>query len=90
FGASKVMARPMLANLAPNVTAISVPSNGATVGGSLTVGNPKLDPFRATNLDLSLEWYFAPGALVSLAVFNKDISSFPQTLVSSASLSSFL
>jgi TonB-dependent receptor len=90
FGAAKVMARPLLANLAPNVTAISVPTNGATVGGSLTVGNPKLDPFRATNLDLSLEWYFAPGALVSVAVFNKDITSFPQTLVSSASLSSFL
>lgn len=90
FGAAKVMARPLLANLAPNVTAISVPSNGATVGGSLTVGNPKLDPFRANNLDLSLEWYFAPGALVSVAVFNKDISSFPQTLVTSASLSSFL
>lgn len=90
FGAAKVMARPLLGNLAPNVTAISVPSNGATVGGSLTVGNPKLDPFRATNLDLSLEWYFAQGALVSVAVFNKDISSFPQTLVSSTSLSSFL
>ena len=90
FGAAKVMARPLLGNLAPNVTAISVPSNGATVGGSLTVGNPKLDPFRATNLDLSLEWYFTQGALVSVAVFNKDISSFPQTLVTSASLSSFL
>nr|WP_295110858.1 TonB-dependent receptor [uncultured Caulobacter sp.] len=90
FGAAKVMARPLLANLAPNVTSISVPTNGATVGGSLTVGNPKLDPFRATNLDLSLEWYFAPGALVSVAVFNKDISSFPQTLVSSATLGSIM
>ncbi len=90
FGAAKVMARPLLANLAPNVTAISVPTNGATVGGSLTVGNPKLDPFRATNLDLSLEWYFAPGALISVAVFNKDISSFPQTLVSSASLNTLM
>ncbi|WP_291877919.1 TonB-dependent receptor [Caulobacter sp.] len=90
FGAAKVMARPLLANLAPNVTSISVPTNGATVGASLTVGNPKLDPFRATNLDLSLEWYFAPGALVSVAVFNKDISSFPQTLVSSATLGSIM
>ncbi len=90
FGAAKVMARPLLANLAPNVTSISVPSNGATVGGSLTVGNPKLEPFRATNLDLSLEWYFQPGALVSVAVFNKDISNFPQTLVSASNLSAFL
>jgi len=90
FGAAKVMARPLLGNLAPNVTAISVPTNGGTVGGSLTVGNPKLDPFRAVNMDLSFEWYFAPGALVSVAVFDKDISSFPQTLINSASLSSFL
>lgn len=90
FGAAKVMARPLLGNLAPNVTSISVPTNGNTVGGSLTVGNPKLDPFRAVNLDLSLEWYFAPGALISVAVFDKDISSFPQTLINSTSLSAFL
>jgi len=90
FGAAKVMARPMLANLAPSVTAISVPTTGATVGASLTVGNPKLDPFRAVNYDLSFEWYFTTGALVSVAIFDKQINNFPQTLISNAPLSAIL
>src|SRR5690606_36351586 len=39
-------------------------------------GNPLLDPFRATNYDASIEWYFAPEALLAGAVFYKDIASF--------------
>ncbi|MDB5456593.1 MAG: TonB-dependent receptor [Caulobacter sp.] len=91
FGAAKVMSRPLLGNLAPSITAFSAPnSSGSTTGGSITVGNPKLAPFRATNYDLSFEWYFAPGALFSAAIFDKDISSFPQTLVNSGTLPSIL
>ena len=55
-----------------------------TPGGSVdqfnfrvTSGNPFLEPIRSTNYDVALEWYFAPGALVSLALFKKDIESFP-------------
>lgn len=91
FAVAKVMARPLLGNLAPSVTSVSVPSvAGAVTGGSITLGNTKLNPFRATNYDASVEWYFAPGALLSLAAFRKDISSFPQTLVSSAPLSAIV
>lgn len=87
FGMSKVMARPLLGNLSPSITAISVPNTGATVGGTMTIGNPKLAPFRAMNIDLSAEYYFAPGGLFSLAFFNKDIASFPQTILFEARLS---
>jgi TonB-dependent receptor len=91
FGAAKVMARPQLAQLAPGITAFSVPSTaGAQTGGSVTSGNTKLSPFRATNLDLSYEWYFAPGALLSVAVFNKDIKSFPQRVLAEGKLGDFL
>ncbi|HVL41066.1 MAG TPA: TonB-dependent receptor [Brevundimonas sp.] len=91
IGASKVMARPLLGNLAPSVTAFSVPTGaGANTGGSITLGNTKLNPFRAVNLDLSFEWYYAPDALISVAFFDKDISSFPQTVVSEGPLSSIL
>jgi TonB-dependent receptor len=90
FGASRVMARPLLGNLSPTVTAISVPNTGATSGASLTVGNPKLSPFRSTNIDASVEWYFSKGSLISLAAFNKRIKSFPQTIQYSAPLSTFL
>jgi len=43
----------------------------------ITTGNPFLEPIRATNYDLALEWYFAPGAIASVALFKKDIESFP-------------
>jgi TonB-dependent receptor len=89
-GASKAMARPLLANLSPSITALSVPSTGDTTGATLTIGNPKLKPFRSDNIDVSLEWYFTEGGLISIAGFNKDISSFPQTVLYSAKLSNFL
>ncbi len=38
-------------------------------------GNPLLNPFIANQADLSYEWYFKPEALVSLAVFYKDVDS---------------
>jgi TonB-dependent receptor len=77
FAAAKVMTRPALAQVTPGGTINLV--------GSLTIaiGNPLLDPVRANTYDLSLEWYFDQGALLSGAVFYKDIESFAQTLVSS-------
>lgn len=91
LGIASVMSRPMLGNLAPSVTAFTVPNGlGATSGASITIGNPKLNPFLATNYDLSFEWYFQPDALFSIAIFDKEISSFPQTLVGDGTLSSIL
>lgn len=67
-----VMTRPTLGSLTP----------GGSADGfnyRVTSGNPFLDPFRATNYDLSLEWYFAPQALLSVALFQKDVSTFTQS-----------
>jgi TonB-dependent receptor len=70
FGISKVLTRPGLTALSP--------------GGSLTIqasnrayspGNPFLDPTEADNIDLSAEWYFAPGSLLALGLFQKNIST---------------
>jgi TonB-dependent receptor len=74
FGAAEVMARPGLGNLTPGVT-VSVSGGNRTVTG----GDPLLDPFRAKTADLSLEWYYDAEALLSLALFYKDIDSFVQT-----------
>jgi iron complex outermembrane recepter protein len=71
IGASRVMTRPNLGQLAPGA-AVSVSGNNRTV----TSGNPDLDPFRARAYDASIEWYFAEESLLSLAYFRKDISSF--------------
>ncbi len=73
FGAAKVMARPQLQNLSPGGTV-------NTAARTVVSGNPLLDPFEATTYDLSLEWYFAPESLVSVAFFYKDIGTFIQTL----------
>lgn len=74
FAAAKVMARPALNQLTPGG---SVAQGVADV--TLTVGNPFLDPIRATNFDLSVEWYPYSEALVSFALFHKSIDSFVQT-----------
>jgi iron complex outermembrane receptor protein len=88
--AAKVMARPLLGNLSPAVTGVSIPSDGSVTGGTLTVGNPKLSPFRGEAYDVAAEWYFAPGGLISLGYFRKDIASYPQTIFYEAPLSEFL
>lgn len=66
----KVMTRPSLGNLNPA---------GSVDGFNLraTFGNPFLNPYRATNFDASIEWYFAPQAILSVAGFIKKIASFP-------------
>lgn len=49
-----------------------------------TVGNPRLDPWRATAFDLSYEKYFSNKAYVSAAVFYKDLSSYIYTTTNSS------
>lgn len=69
---AEVMARPSLGDLTPGGSLDSF--NGPPF--EYDAGNPGLDPYRATNFDLSLEWYFADESLVSLGLFTKDVDSF--------------
>ncbi|MFG6415452.1 TonB-dependent receptor [Roseateles sp. DC23W] len=71
--AAKVMSRPPLQNLNPGGTL----STTGTL--SYTGGNPQLDPFRATTLDGSLEWYHSKNAFVGLGLFHKKIKSYVLT-----------
>jgi iron complex outermembrane recepter protein len=79
FGAAKVVAFPNTADLNNGV---SLSNNALFVNGVQTQpgtgsgGAPTLEPFRATQTDLSLEHYFGPQSLASIGLFNKDISSF--------------
>ncbi|PZU09533.1 TonB-dependent receptor [Sphingomonas sp.] len=78
---AKVMTRPSLGNLTP----------GGSVDGfgyRITFGNPRLEPFRATAYDLSVEWYFAPQSLFSVAGFKKDVESFPVGVTTSGTYAS--
>ncbi|MGV7206318.1 TonB-dependent receptor [Oxalobacteraceae bacterium A2-2] len=44
-----------------------------------SVTNPNLKPFRANNLDLGLEWYYAKEAYFAAGVFAKDLLDRPLT-----------
>lgn len=72
LAAAKVMARPSLGNLTPGGSLDSF--NGPAF--RYNSGNPALDPFRATNYDVSFEWYFEDEALIALSLFYKDVGSF--------------
>ena len=53
------------------------------VNGSSTGGNPFLVPEEITNLDASVDWYFAPEAVLSVGVFRKERDGLFRNLVSS-------
>lgn len=38
-------------------------------------GNPYMKPWRAENLDLSLEWYFSDSGIVSLGLYRLDVET---------------
>ena len=69
FAAAKVMSRPDYTDMVPRV----VLNTGALSG---TAGNPNIDPYRATQEDLSIEWYPSKDTAYSLAIYNKNLKNF--------------
>jgi iron complex outermembrane recepter protein len=69
FAVAKVMARPDYTDVAPR-TNLNI---GALTG---TAGNPDLDPYRASQAELSIELYPNSNTAYALAVYYKDIKSF--------------
>ncbi|WP_076068566.1 TonB-dependent receptor [Sphingomonas montana] len=72
--AAKVIARPDIGTVNPGGS-FSVSGGNRT----LSLGNPFVDPTKATDFDLSAEWYFAPESALIVGLFYKDISSFVAT-----------
>lgn len=74
---TNTLGRPNYADLAPRRVfdvVESVPGSGEFVG-SLSSGNPNLQVFESSNFDLSLEYYFKHGGILSVAGFHKDIDN---------------
>lgn len=69
--ASRVISRPTLTDLSPAQSISSNPGNER-----ISRGNPNLQPFRATQAEAGLEWYYNPDSLVSATFFYKSIDSF--------------
>ncbi|KAA1164483.1 TonB-dependent receptor [Pseudoalteromonas fuliginea] len=70
LGLSKTMTRPSLGSLNPGNPSFSY------LNGTVSAGNPFLDPFTSTNTDLGIEWYFDEESLLALTGFYKDIGTF--------------
>lgn len=74
FAVSRTMSRPDYSALAGSVS-LSPPAVAGGVGSG-SGGNPDLKPVRSTNLDATLEYYFAPRSLLSVGVFHMNLSSY--------------
>jgi len=71
--AARVMARPSVDTLNPN---FRLKSSNMNETPEASGGNTQLDPFLADQFDVSAEWYFEEGAILSAALFYKDFKSF--------------
>ena len=69
FTAARVMTRPDFTDIAPRASL----NPGALTG---TSGNPDLDPYRANQGDLAIEWYPGSDSIFALGLYYKDIESF--------------
>jgi len=70
---ARVLSRPELGQLIASSPAITATTRNGTAN------NPLLAPIVANTVDASLEWYFRPGSLLSVAYFHKNIETFIQT-----------
>lgn len=65
--AGKTLTRAALVNIASGTVVPNI------FNPEITVGNPNLEPQVSTQFDLGLEWYFAPGGLLTGGVFKKKL-----------------
>ncbi|MBH0044034.1 TonB-dependent receptor [Pseudoalteromonas sp. SWXJZ10B] len=79
----KTMSRAPLGNLAGGRSLTGSPKPGSRTGSQ---GNTNLLPFKSTNLDLSLEYYYAEGSYASIGYFKKDVDNFIQTNITQTTI----
>ncbi len=66
----QTITRPGLNDMLGNLSLTSSPKLGSRSGSR---GNPNLKPFKSTNLDLSLEYYYGEASYASIGLFWKDV-----------------
>ncbi len=67
--AAKVIARPNYGDMS---SYLWIGDQTLSGGG----GNPELNPYESTNLDVSAEWYFADNAILAGTLFRKKIDNY--------------
>ncbi|HEY5971541.1 MAG TPA: TonB-dependent receptor [Pseudoxanthomonas sp.] len=81
LAASQTLTRPDFSAIAGAVSLSPPPNNqdgtpNPSGIGTGTAGNPDLAPIISTNLDATVEWYYAPESLVSFGVFSMNIDEY--------------
>ncbi|HVI58646.1 MAG TPA: TonB-dependent receptor [Luteimonas sp.] len=89
--ASKVISRPSYADIASpgslDFFSEEYVDDRRLTGGANEQGwygsgsNKNLEPYKATQYDLALEWYFHPGSVVGVDLFRKNVSNFSVPVV---------
>jgi iron complex outermembrane recepter protein len=69
FAIARTMARPDFSALGGAIQAEDTTHTG-------NGGNPDLKPIRSTNVDATLEWYFARNSLLAAGLFYLDLSNY--------------
>lgn len=69
LSAAQVMARPTFPDLSSNFIIDAT-------NGTASAGSPELEPFRADQFDIGIEWYYQPESIIAATVFYKDVSTF--------------
>jgi TonB-dependent receptor len=75
FAYSRTLGRPDYANIIPT-TDINEDDSDPNAAGSISIRNTALKPWTADNYDLSLEYYFDKGGMISVGAFQKDLTGF--------------
>jgi TonB-dependent receptor len=70
-GVFKSLVRPSIGQLAPRFSVERENDEGEG-----TFGNPDLKPYRAWNVDVGAEWYFARSSVLQAGFFYKDIKDY--------------
>jgi TonB-dependent receptor len=81
FGLAKVLARPSIIDMRAGTSTpgISDAQAGTPLAGQWNMayaGNPEIEPWRATSIDLSFEKYFGKRSYVSAALFRKNLQNY--------------
>jgi iron complex outermembrane receptor protein len=76
---SRSLTRPTMSQMSP-----SLALNTTRQGGDLRAssGNPGLQPYESSNLDLALEWYYAQSSHLSASYFRKKVDNFIVSTIS--------
>lgn len=82
FAFAQTIGRPDFSNILPG-TEVTYPEENAQDGstGRVVVRNPGLKPYQGDNFDLSLERYFGQNGVISVGIFQKNITDFFGSLV---------